>query len=100
MKITTRSIVSAGVAAAIMLVGGAGAAFAGEVTGGGDPVTIHAKSLCAFSGLEDWTGPEPQPEGALMVSPGTVQNWGHVKRAFGIPGGANSVQTPDRKSVV
>jgi hypothetical protein len=29
-----------------------------------------------------------------MVSPGTVQNWGHVKHPAGLTGGANSVQTP------
>ncbi|MGB8021897.1 MAG: hypothetical protein WCF04_11765 [Candidatus Nanopelagicales bacterium] len=80
---TTRTIVGAGLCAAMALVGGAGAAVAGEVGGNGEPVTVNGKSLCAYSGLED----EPH-------DPGTVQNWGHVKRAFGLQGGANSVQTP------
>ena len=30
----------------------------------------------------------------LLVKPGVVQNWGHVKKALGLTGGANSVQTP------
>ena len=51
-------------------------------------------SLCAFSGLEDWVSPDKQPPGGIDVQPGVVQNWGHVKRAFGLTGGANSVQTP------
>jgi hypothetical protein len=78
----------------MVLVGGAGVAAAGEVTGNGKPITIKAKSLCAFSGLEDWVSAEEQPPGGLDVHPGTVQNWGHVKHALGLKGGANSVQTP------
>jgi len=73
---------------------GATAASAGEVTGNGNTVTIHSKSACAYSGLEDWASPDPQPEGGILVKPGVVQNWGHVKKAFGLTGGANSVQTP------
>jgi len=93
-KMTTWSIVGAGVCASALFVGGAGIASAGEVTGNGKPVTVHAKSLCAFSGLEDWVSAEEQPPGGLDVHPGVVQNWGHVKRAAGLTGGANSVQTP------
>jgi hypothetical protein len=53
---------------------------AGEVTGSGKggpngdgvPGGIgRARSECVFSGLEDFDGLAP-------VSPGTVQNWGHV----------------------
>lgn len=83
MRVRTRAILGAGVCAALVAMGGAGAASAGEITGNGEAITMHARSLCAFSGLED----EPH-------DPGTVQNWGHVKRAFGLTGGANSVMTP------
>ena len=69
-----------GVAAAVLAltIAGptAGAAFGGEITGSGKggpngdgiPAATqgHAKSACAFSGLED---------GA--ATPGTVQNYGH-----------------------
>ena len=36
----------------------------------------------------------PQPPGGISVSPGTVQNWGQVKKEFGMTGGANSVTLP------
>jgi hypothetical protein len=67
----------------------AGSAFAGEVTGSGkggpenNGVTGavgNGRSACLYSGLEDHP-----------VEPGTVQNWGHVKKAFGLTGGANWV---------
>ena len=82
-KLTTRSVVGAGLCAALMLTGGVGVAFAGEVTGNGKVISMNGKSLCSFSGLED------QP-----LDPGTVQNWGHTKHPLGLTGGANSVQTP------
>lgn len=71
------------------LLGTAGSAFGGEITGNGKATAgpTHARSLCVFSGLEDNDFEAP-------VQPGVVQNWGHVKRAFGLTGGANSVQTP------
>jgi hypothetical protein len=93
-KKTAWSFVGIAVCASAMAVGGAGAAFGGEVTGNGKAVTIHSKSLCAFSGLEDWASSDPQPPGGIKVSPGTVQNWGHTKHPLGLTGGANSVQTP------
>jgi hypothetical protein len=61
--------------AAVVMLGGASAAFAGEITGSGKGGpngdgtpggTLNASSACAFSGLED---------GA--ATPGTVQNYGH-----------------------
>ena len=66
----------------------AGAAFAGERTGnGGDtPAGQNARSLCAFSGLEDNDG------GA--VQPGVAQNWGQIVRVAGPLGGANSTFVP------
>ena len=62
-KLTTRSVVGAGLCAAMMLTGGVGAAVAGEVTGNGKVISMNGKSLCAFSGLEDWAsagGPAPR----------------------------------------
>ena len=88
------STLGVGACAVVVAVGSTGVAFAGEVTGNGKAKTIHGRSLCAFSGLEDWASTDPQPPGGILVKPGTVQNWGHVKRAAGLTGGANSVQTP------
>lgn len=62
---------------------GAGSAFAGEIKGTGELMEVKARSDCAYSGLEDHP-----------AQPGTVQNFGHVKKVFGIPHGANSVMTP------
>ena len=93
-KTTRWSMIGIGLGATVLSIGGAGVASAGEVTGNGQAVTVHAKSACAFSGLEDWVSSDPQPDGGIDDSPGVVQNWGHVKRAFGLTGGANSVQTP------
>lgn len=72
-----------GLCATAAVAAGAGTANAGEINGQGQPIQVNARSLCAFSGLED----DPP-------APGTVQNWGHTKSAFGLTGGANSVQTP------
>lgn len=67
-KNTTRSLVGAGMCAALMFVGGAGTAFAGEVKG--PPNTPnntnetgaldHANSICAASGLNDFDPEEGQ----------------------------------------
>jgi hypothetical protein len=79
-------------------------AYAGEVTGNGKPLQMNSRSACAFSGLEDWASPAPQPEGGIKVDPGTVQNWGHVKQFVKVimPNvklkGANSVTMPDGTS--
>ncbi|MCR5876275.1 hypothetical protein LRS10_20255 [Phenylobacterium sp. J426] len=58
----------------------AGAASAGEVTGKGKSTAApdHARSICAFSGLND------NPEGAPGNPPGNVQNWGHTMQMFGL----------------
>lgn len=82
MRMSVRMVL-AGACAAAALGAAAAPAFAGEIGGNGEWIEIKAKSMCAFSGLED----EP-------FAPGTVQNFGHVKKAFGIEGGANSVMTP------
>jgi len=68
-----------GACCAIAIVGMGSSAFAGEITGSGkggpngDGIPAanlegHARSECAFSGLED-----------EAATPGTVQNWGHVE---------------------
>jgi hypothetical protein len=74
--------------AAVVLSLGAGAAFAGEVTGNGKAITIHSNSACAYSGLED------NNPGTGIVEPGEVQNWGHAKDApvvVAAPRGASDV---------
>jgi len=79
-KMTTFSVVGAGVCAAAMFVGGAGIASAGEVTGKGKPTQApaHAKSICAFSGLEDG---DDLPPGSPSGPGAPPQNWGHVQKA-------------------
>ena len=49
------------------------AAVAGEVTGSGKPITIHAHSVCAFSGLNDHVSPE---------EPDRTQSFGTIVRGF------------------
>jgi hypothetical protein len=85
MKKSARRTLGAAAICAAVVLGSGGSAFAGEITGSGKPTPAgtNAKSLCAFSGLED----EPH-------SPGTTQNWGQIIRVAGPLGGANSVLTP------
>ena len=92
-----RSIVATAVVGAGCVVFGAGPAVAGEVTGQGKPITIHAKSPCAFSGQEDLQFSDP------ANSPGRVQNWGHTPNksggandtfAFGFEWGCNARDFP------
>jgi hypothetical protein len=83
-----RKLIAGTAVAGLMLFGGAGAAFAGEVTGSGkggpngDGIpgattvrgeSIRANSICAFSGLAD--GGEGEPAG-----PGNTQNWGSIPK--------------------
>ena len=70
-------------------------AFAGEITGNGQLKTVHGNSPCAFSGQEDlqwFTTDEDitRIENPVRGVPAHSQNWGHVKQAFGLTGGANS----------
>lgn len=68
--------------AALVLSLGAGAALAGETTGSGKSLKVegggkwhtglHARSLCAYSGLNDEITEE---------EPGRVQNWGTIPKA-------------------
>ena len=76
----------AAVAAVVALVslGGASMASAGEVKGTGEPTPIsgsRAGSICAFSGLDDGT------ESGLGVQPGVTQSWGQVAKGFATDGG-------------
>jgi hypothetical protein len=79
-KMTTWSIVGAGVCASVMFVGGAGVASAGENTGNGKPTQgpAHANSICAFSGLEDG---DDLPPGSPSGPGAPPQNWGHTQQA-------------------
>jgi hypothetical protein len=68
----------AGGALAMMVIGGAGTAFAGEITGGPNPKPTPVNryvmhSICAFSGQND--NPDDPIEG------GRVQNWGSIPKA-------------------
>lgn len=76
----------------VIVLGSAGGAFAGERGGSGKetPAGDKARSLCAFSGLEDMDFEAP-------VDPGVVQNWGHIPKEirdmFSVRGAAE-VATP------
>lgn len=66
---------------------GTSPAFAGEITGNGEDVTIHGQSLCAYSGINDT--PDGLvlpigPGGALVVIDpgGQVQSYGYFKSHF------------------
>ena len=70
-----KSFVVASVCATVVGVVSAGSAFAGEVTGKGNPTAApeHAQSICAFSGQNDG---EPPPG---RTAP-HVQNWGQIPK--------------------
>ncbi len=81
-----KGLVGAALCAALVF-GSAGSALAGERTGQGKPTQApnHAKSACAFSGLEDHDFEGP-------VTPGVTQNWGQIIRVAGPLGGAANVE--------
>jgi hypothetical protein len=86
------------VAATMALV--ASTASAGEITGNGTLKTVHANSPCAFSGQEDRQWYTDDSDTVLRSDPtrgdpAHSQNWGHVKQATGLTGGANSVPAVD-----
>lgn len=65
-------------AAAVVLSLSAGAALAGEITGNGKTLKpLHAKSECAFSGLND----DPLGLDPANGPPGRVQSWGQIPKA-------------------
>ena len=68
-------LLGVGLGSATLIVLGSSAAFAGEVTGNGGTTQgpAHAKSICAYSGLNDDTEEEP----------GRTQSYGQVVRAGG-----------------
>jgi len=68
---------SAGALAVALALTVTGPAFAGEITGNGDPIEIQARSVCAFSGLND-NVPDPRDPGGL------VQNYGQLVGQFGL----------------
>ena len=73
-----KSLVAAMVFAAVVTGANASAAFAGEVTGNGDPTgaTEHANSICVFSGKND--NPDRPLDG---FDPGGVsQSYGQENR--------------------
>lgn len=61
---------------AVLVLGSASGAFAGEVGGNGQTTGAYynSNSECAFSGLEDGSEDPGAPSG-----PGSTQNWGHTK---------------------
>ena len=74
----------------------ASSAFAGEITGNGRLKDVHGNSPCAFSGQEDlqWFTDDSDTtrvSNPVKGDPAHSQNWGHVKQATGLTGGANSV---------
>ena len=71
-------------------------AFAGEITGNGTLKQVKGNSPCAFSGQEDlqWYADDGNTvplENPIKGVPAHSQNWGHVKQASGLTGGANDV---------
>jgi hypothetical protein len=89
MSAKKRALGAAAAVCVAVVMGSGSSAFAGEITGNGKqtPARDNARSLCAFSGLEDNDLESP-------VVPGVTQNWGQIIRVAGPLGGANSVQTP------
>ena len=72
-----KSMLVAVVSAVIMVGPGAGAAFAGEVTGNGKPTagTANANSICVFSGKND------NPDSTDPTDPGGVsQSYGQENK--------------------
>jgi hypothetical protein len=72
-----KSMLVAVVSAVIMVGPGAGAAFAGEVTGNGKPTagTANANSICVFSGKND------NPDSTDPMDPGGVsQSYGQENK--------------------
>jgi hypothetical protein len=74
-----RSRLLAVTAAAAFSIGIAGTAFAGEVTGNGDPTgaKLHANSVCVFSGQNDL--PDNPLSGTLNPG-GESQSYGQLNR--------------------
>ena len=84
MALRKRTVLAAGFGAAALIMTGTGPAFGGEINGNGQPPggqglgTLHANSICAFSGLEDG---DDLPPGSPSGPGAPPQNWGHVQKA-------------------
>ncbi|MGI9823615.1 hypothetical protein [Agromyces sp. Marseille-Q5079] len=82
-----RMIIGCTVALGLVLGGGAGAAFAGETNGNGDPIpgAHKASSACAFSGQDLPDDIEGNPPGFEddAITGGHVQSYGQIVRAGG-----------------
>lgn len=79
-----RKVAAMAAVAALVSLGGASMASAGEVKGNGGSTPIQrfqAGSICAFSGLDDGT------ESGQGVQPGVTQSWGQVVKGFATTGG-------------
>jgi len=86
--------------AAAMLALSASVAFAGEITGNGQLKDVNGKSFCAYSGQEDlqWytnDGDVTLKPTPTKGDPAHSQNWGHLRAALDLSGGANYVQELD-----
>jgi hypothetical protein len=85
----------AGLLTVAMMALATSAAFAGEITGNGTLKTVNGNSPCAYSGQEDlqWyttDGDTTLKADPVKGDPAHSQNWGQVKQATGVTGGANS----------
>ena len=89
-----RRIMTAICGAALLLSLGAGAVFAGEITGNGKSLKVenskwgtglHARSFCAFSGQEDLQFLDEEGNPLEVVTKGVpahAQSWGQIPKAF------------------
>src|SRR5207302_1731485 len=89
-------LIMALVAVAALMAFVASTASAGEITGNGRLITVHGNSPCAYSGQEDLQWYTDNSDTTLRSDPtrgdpAYAQNWGKVKQATGLTGGANSV---------
>jgi hypothetical protein len=85
-----RSVLAASLGGLALVAAGSSSAFAGEITGNGNPPggdglgSQHAASICAFSGQND-TPNAPGPEG------GRTQNYGQLVAHGYLPPGVHGV---------
>ena len=91
-----KPFITAAICAALLALASASIAFAGEITGNGQLKPVNGNSPCAYSGQEDrqWYTDDSDTTALtdpVKGDPAHSQNWGHVKQATGLTGGANSV---------
>jgi hypothetical protein len=72
--------------AALIALGGASAAFAGEITGNGRLLDMHGQSSCAFSGQQDLQWYTTDLDTTLRTDPtrgdpSHAQSWGQIPKA-------------------